>query len=55
MSERTYVSSSSKSEADLTWEEKNDASYLLKDEVIKELQDALKAAKEQQQSQKPQT
>jgi hypothetical protein len=51
MSEKTYVSSSSRSEADLTWEEKNDASYLLKGEVVKELQDALRAVKEQKKSQ----
>jgi hypothetical protein len=51
MSERTYVSSSSRTEADLTWEEKNDASYLLKDEVIKELQEALRAVKEHKKTQ----
>ncbi len=50
MSRRTYVSSSAKSDADLTWEEKNDGSYLLKDEVIKDLQEALRAAKEHQRS-----
>lgn len=53
MSERTYVSSSSKSAADLTWEDKNDSSYLLKDEVISELQAALKIAKEHQKTKEP--
>jgi hypothetical protein len=53
MSERTYVSSSPKSAADLTWEEKNDSSYLLKDEVIRELQAALKVAREQQETKEP--
>jgi hypothetical protein len=46
MAEKIYVSSSSRTEADLTWEEKNDSSYLLKKEVVKELQEALRAVKE---------
>lgn len=46
MSKRTYVSSSVGPQTESTWGENYDSSYLLQDEVIKELQDVLKEIKE---------
>ena len=45
MANRNYILSSSPTPADLSWEEKNNGSYLLKEDVLRDLQDALKNAR----------
>lgn len=45
MSTRSYIVGTSSTRTDLTWEEKNNGPYLLKEDVVRDLQNAVTEAR----------
>lgn len=53
MSNRSYIVSTSSKKTDLSWEEKNNGPYLLKEEVLRDLQNAVDEARKRLGQQEP--